>query len=181
MIMSEKIAYPLEGRARDSAVSVPPSYTSAATQAEVPDLSARLQNLSLKGSEREHLPSTDHLTAHLKLLESFYRLREDIGTREGLFGISSLPGHLSPEQQVRIVEKRWAVFVTRAVDRFERWYTTCAPSTSQGISTGPITLRELKAKDFSKVHQSTYTYAFNTDILPPLGEFRELPASKSRD
>lgn len=166
--MSKTLAPPLEGKSRDSAVSVPlPAYPDH----EVPDLSARLQNLTLKGANNSQVPETAHLIAHLKFLEALYKLREDIGARDGLFGIASPREDLrTSENQVRVLEKRWAVYVTRAVDRFERWYNTCAPATDQGVKRGKTTLTDFRKRDFDKMYNRRYSFSFDRDELPPLGK-----------
>ncbi|KAG8630990.1 hypothetical protein KVT40_000130 [Elsinoe batatas] len=76
-----------------------------------------------------------HCIVHLKLLESFYQLRKKIAHHDGLFGIknsmfdAAIPedGTLRNELHALVAERRWAVYLTRAVDRFERWRESIAP------------------------------------------------------
>jgi hypothetical protein len=103
--------------------------------------------------------SADQCIAHLKLLEAFNQLREDVGQTENLFGIAS-PAFKEEETtnsrqhaqspqalaHVRVCEKRWAVFVTRAVDRFERWYDACVPATIGGAPCEKLTGSQCCAK-----------------------------------
>ncbi|KAI4735106.1 hypothetical protein E4T50_14377 [Aureobasidium sp. EXF-12298] len=82
------------------------------------------------------LPSPEDGIAHLKLLECFYRLKQKIASTDGLFDISSdILGKTSqntpPQKDAQddkknmmltlLAEKRWQVYVSRAVDRFAKW------------------------------------------------------------
>ncbi|KAG9588127.1 hypothetical protein KCU86_g8343, partial [Aureobasidium melanogenum] len=87
------------------------------------------------------LPSPEDGIAHLKLLECFYRLKQKIASTDGLFGISSdivqendqntPPKNVHNDQNSMILtllaEKRWQVYVSRAVDRFSKWRYTVEP------------------------------------------------------
>ncbi|KAG9840242.1 hypothetical protein KCU98_g9383, partial [Aureobasidium melanogenum] len=87
------------------------------------------------------LPSPEDGIAHLKLLECFYRLKQKIASTDGLFGISSdivqendqntPPKNAHNDQNSMILtllaEKRWQVYVSRAVDRFSKWRYTMEP------------------------------------------------------
>ncbi|KAF2267846.1 hypothetical protein CC78DRAFT_511594 [Lojkania enalia] len=84
-----------------------------------------LQHLDFTPSPLE-LPTAIECIAHLKLLHAFAKLRHEIGNREGLFGIDI---GAKPDLAERIREKRWTVFVTKAVDRFAIWWETL-PKTS---------------------------------------------------
>ncbi|KAL1296560.1 hypothetical protein AAFC00_000060 [Neodothiora populina] len=89
-------------------------------------------------------PLPDECIAHLKLLECFYRLRQSIGSANGLFGIPDPEGaYAAPAQRpstikphgiteianIRAVisEKRWQIYVSRAVSRFDRWINSLDP------------------------------------------------------
>ncbi|KAH0373092.1 hypothetical protein KCU65_g761, partial [Aureobasidium melanogenum] len=90
------------------------------------------------------LPSTEDTIAHLKLLECFYRLKQKIASTDGTFGISSdiisescqtTPPKDGPHNNktseilTLLAEKRWQVYVSRAVDRFSQWRYTLEPDT----------------------------------------------------
>lgn len=83
--------------------------------------------------------------AHLKLLHAFQSMKEDVGFTDGLWGIwdsmatemKHVPADLvSPDANLgkmtedekkmallsKLREKRWALFVARAVDRYEAWW-----------------------------------------------------------
>jgi len=128
-------------RAFDEATGThPPAYsTEAPPPQQLPtDLSLRLEQLKLGSKSPESQCSTvDECIAHLKLLEAIHQLREEAANRDGLFGISSPQSSESEEgaqKSLRVCEKRWAIYVNRAVDRFTRWYEACVPAT---VGSGP--------------------------------------------
>ncbi|KAI9813014.1 MAG: hypothetical protein M1832_006405, partial [Thelocarpon impressellum] len=105
----------------------PPAYMPAQSGA----LPAGISSLTFNAAG-EPKPTVDQCIFHLKLLEAFHRLRQDVGHTDGLFGIHDrLAQSLSsqtPEQHdvalAQVREKRWAVYVARAVDRFESWWSS---------------------------------------------------------
>lgn len=154
------------------------------------DLDAAFAKLDLSNGARN--PDTDTCLAHLKLLFAFQTMKEDIGYTDGLWNIwdTCADGNMSvledmdveeeidpdPEskglKQKQIVlsklrEKRWALFVARAVDRYEAWWDS--------LSEGP---RLLEA-DFDD--QTSAKYCLFPDaghdkvwtemMLPPLGRY----------
>ena len=146
--------------------SPPPSYAVDDENA-VPNITAAFSNLNLEPSRQ---PTPDQCIAHLKLLEAFHQLREDVALHDGLFGLqddfvpSSLAGRQREAILTKIREKRWAVYVVKAVERFRRWWqTTIEPGAER-----------LKQKDIPTVfRQKVYTghfLAIGKDRLPPLGE-----------
>lgn len=109
-----------------------------------PDMAAGFRNILIGGRMAESFPLVNECIAHLKVLECFYRLRQSIGSTDGLFGICNSVVTDSPiwkEQEVlepanqaqkdrllrRVAEKRWAIYVARAVDRFEVWVRAMVP------------------------------------------------------
>ncbi|KAI1479268.1 hypothetical protein F4774DRAFT_129574 [Daldinia eschscholtzii] len=84
----------------------------------------------------------DMCLAHLRLLAAFQTLKEDIGYADGIWGLFDSRvlsqrsrkskavenGSKLEEETVqglsRLREKRWAIFVARAVDRYETWWNT---------------------------------------------------------
>ncbi|GJN75779.1 hypothetical protein PLICBS_009885 [Purpureocillium lilacinum] len=117
-------------------------------QGNVPDdvdLAASFAKLTLGNQPKD--PDADTCLAHLKLLHAIQSMKEDVGYTDGLWGIwdsraenpledlfgtqGPAPGADEPvptgEDRVkaalsRIREKRWALFVARAVDRYESWW-----------------------------------------------------------
>ena len=111
--------------------NAPPNFNP--DNAEIPpSLTAGFDKLRL--SHDQNL-KREQCIAHLKLLECFYRLRQTIGRTDGLFGISNaILVNLNdgrevddPKVLVSLGEKRWEVYVYRAVDRFRRWRDAIAP------------------------------------------------------
>jgi hypothetical protein len=133
VLTAERNSYPAES---------PPSYysttdTSNSTGSHQvtelpPDLSVRLTGLDLTPSSAK-LQSVDLCIAHLKLLEAFYTLRTSIADTADIFGISAPSAQHSTEKSViKLKEKRWQVYVSRAVHRFETWWMKCVPMTEGG-------------------------------------------------
>ncbi|KAI7536754.1 hypothetical protein KC331_g11296 [Hortaea werneckii] len=113
-----------------SSSSLPPGYD-AENRLDPPDPTAGFSNLVLSNEDKKYnFPTSDEIIAHLKLLECFYRLRQTIGATDGLFGISNslVTGRgidASETEQLeslaKLAEKRWSIYVSRAVDRFDIW------------------------------------------------------------
>ncbi|KAL8817101.1 MAG: hypothetical protein Q9191_008211, partial [Dirinaria sp. TL-2023a] len=118
------LAPPKEASPPPSYTTSPPDITSYA--ASPPDITAAFANLNLRQATVK--PNRDQCIAHLKLLESFHELRENIATQDGLFGIKDdfVPRGLDERDHaaflVKIREKRWAIYVAKAAKRFESWW-----------------------------------------------------------
>ncbi|RSL98792.1 hypothetical protein CDV31_012423, partial [Fusarium ambrosium] len=129
--------------------SAPPPYEETAGAPARPDVDPVASFADLKIDSQPHDPDPDTCLAHLKLLFAFQALKEDVGYTDGLFGIwdSRADGAITVaengevEEHVRadgdvpddeekrkalskIREKRWALFVARAVDRYEAWWNS---------------------------------------------------------
>ena len=111
--------------------SPPPSYSASATQVPPPDITTAFADLNLaESSASAQTPTPDECLAHLKLLEAFYSLRQDVYQNDGLFGINDSFATASTEQErthqlAKLREKRWQVYVSKANKRFEAWWMTC--------------------------------------------------------
>ena len=120
------------------------------------DTISTLSNPVLKGSFS--IPTLSDCIAHLRLLEAFFLLREDISTTDDLYNIRDdfIPPTATEQQKnqllAKIREKRWAIYVTNASLRFDRWWKTCTGSKGGGSKhkAAPLNL--------------------NQHNLPPLGE-----------
>lgn len=160
----------------------PPSYDGPPGQDRPPlpvieDLSQRLNALDLRNGSNT-LNSTTCI-AHLKFLEAVYQLRETVANTDGLFGIATppdpkleKPDPKLADVQIRVREKRWAVYVARAVDRFEAWWKTSIPSTTAGSPVPRLTtkaFRNLKKPEQVALSGSPIMQ-LNRDQLPPLGK-----------
>ena len=144
----------------------PPSYSD-----EDVNISAAFSTLNLSAT-RNILPSSDECIAHLKLLEAFYYLKEDVISKDGLFGIHDdiIPDGVSIETVGDILsrkgEKRWAIFVVKAVQRFETWFQKqIQPSASK------FTMKEMVEKSYQNIAFNARPLKMNADELPPLGKF----------
>lgn len=91
-------------------------------------------------------PTADQTLAHLQFLSAVHTLKEEVGYTDGVFGLHdalaaapddvvSIPLNLPDKQAApasdedrhrarlsRVREKRWALYVARAVDRYEAWW-----------------------------------------------------------
>ena len=109
--------------------SPPPSY---AEDESPPNITAGFANLDLSSPDTK-TANIEQCIAHLKLLEAFSRLREDIGCRDGLYGlyndlVSDSLGEATKSQLLaKMREKRWAIYVTAASMRFEAWWMKVSP------------------------------------------------------
>ena len=144
----------------------PPTYS-----ANPPDLAAAFSNLTInRGSPT---PTPEQCIAHLKLLEAFHQLREDVATTDGLFGINdSLVSTDEPSKNqsailLRIREKRWAVYVARAVSRFEKWWQESVQPDAVMISEKDLTGK----LPFTEEDRRIGSWDITRDQLPPLGMF----------
>lgn len=126
----------------------PPAYAAEQAEAQPPvdvDTTAAFANLSLETNIAQRRLTVDTCLAHLKLLHAIHNLKEEVGYTDGLFGLhDSRAGHdadgfdldaihagkgikIEDAEKVKLAlskirEKRWALFVARAVDRYETWW-----------------------------------------------------------
>ena len=126
--------------------SPPPEYRQQADEVQdydrdnvlqPPDISAGFANLTIDPkSATSKTPTPEQCIAHLKLLECFYRLRQKVGSTDGLFGLNDsivldkglAASDSTPEVLAKLSEKRWAIYVSRAVDRFATWADMLLPN-----------------------------------------------------
>ncbi|WPH00759.1 glycine-rich domain-containing protein 2 [Acrodontium crateriforme] len=125
----------IEKRGYSQLTSALPEY-SAEDAIQPPDLTAGFSNLDFDKVSNTGLPGVNDCIAHLKLLECFYRLRQKIGSTDGLYGINNdvilnasdiIGQEKLPELLSKLAEKRWAIYVARAADRFEQWVNVVLP------------------------------------------------------
>ncbi|KAJ6446867.1 hypothetical protein O9K51_01640 [Purpureocillium lavendulum] len=72
-------------------------------------------------------PDAESCLVHLRLLQAFEKLKNRIGLKDGLWDIwdnraSSADNSL--DVLVKLREKRWAIYVARAVERYEAWWNS---------------------------------------------------------
>ncbi|KAK3290359.1 uncharacterized protein B0H64DRAFT_368914 [Chaetomium fimeti] len=115
-----------------ASLTTPPAYVEPGSDA---NLSSVFENLYLTNSPSDTSPET--CLVHLKLLFAIQAMKEDVGYTDGLWGLwDSRAGPLEQsvqsvaekmqDDQLRILsqlrEKRWALFVARAVERYKAWW-----------------------------------------------------------
>lgn len=110
----------------------PPAYTQNAESAE--DLRAQVAALSVNElASPSPKPNVSQAICHLKLLFAFQTHRNKISSTKGLFDIHDVVPEDTPtgEDSIsqaklllrsKIPEKRWSVYITRAVVRFSVWW-----------------------------------------------------------
>lgn len=160
--------------------TAPPAYTPVAgapppsgppqklSEKELADLNSAFSSLSLPTVVNKIEVNT--CLAHLKLLSAFNNLKEDIGYTDGLWGIHDLPatqgtdGTTDPGAMLaKLREKRWALYVARAVDRYEAWWNTLA---SDPLTIDQMTVQSPKYGEFTN---SNTIMNWLPQMLPPLG------------
>lgn len=114
--------------------------------------------------------TVDTCLAHLKLLFAFQTLKEAVGHTDGLWQIYD--NQVSPDKEGKnlslLREKRWALFVARAADRYEAWWDS--------FHEDPLTEDHMFADtpDYTRFASDApfdlTTFAKRSDMLPPLGK-----------
>ncbi|KAK1973966.1 hypothetical protein LZ30DRAFT_741943 [Colletotrichum cereale] len=150
------------------------------TEADVANITAAFGSLRL-GTQRD--PDVDSCLAHLKLLYAIQTLKDEVGYTNGLWDLwdiraGPLPGSGAEEKGgsskdsedhakvlAMLREKRWAVYLARAVDRYETWWKT--------LSEGRLREAEMRNVDkasekYSKFPEGSDDYPWSVDNLPPL-------------
>ena len=151
-----------------AATAPPPKEVEAPPYEELPpDITAGFASLNL--SPPSKTPTPDECIAHLKLLEAFSQLREDIGCGDGLYGLYDdlvEPGDevLRSQLLAKMREKRWAIYVTIAVARFEAWWLKIS-------NANMLTGRELASSSFTSLPTTASPLQLSMNQLPPLGQF----------
>lgn len=171
-----------------------------------PDIAWAFSNLKIKESANG-FPTPEATLGHLKLLEAFYALKDEVAYTDGAFGLfdSRAPGTEESvagdqpatikrlEALAQIREKRWALYVTRAADRFESWWTKVLTVMDKVFcnSLGPsLGVMRLRTSDLSNLNSwnkfvnepaldkfvndpvlgwKPLKWVWTRDMLPPLG------------
>lgn len=149
-----------------------------------PDISAGFRNIIVGDKTSETFPSVNECIIHLKVLECFYRLRQSIGSTDGLFGICNSVVTDSPiwkEQEEldsasktqkdkllrQVSEKRWAIHVARAVDRFDVWVRAMIPNAK--MASLNITPNDVESESLSeRLSAGSPPFEFTRDNIPPI-------------
>ncbi|KAI9684157.1 MAG: hypothetical protein M1829_003427 [Trizodia sp. TS-e1964] len=143
----------------------PPEYSAA-----IPNINAGFAKLNLASSGTGKLPTPDDCIVHLKLLSALYSLREDVSSKTDLFAISdSLAQVMQPDNPEKglmyVREKRWSVYVQRAVSRFELWYEKCVPSVQNRLKQSDMAPGGRLSGSADLGDQQAYN---DPDKMPPL-------------
>lgn len=160
--------------------AAPPAYSPVAgappptgppqqlSEKDLKELNAAFSALSIP----DHVTKLDESTclAHLKLLSAFHNLKEDIGYTDGLYNIfdtrasKDVDAGADPAATLaKLREKRWAVYVARAVDRYEAWWNT--------LTSDPLTIADMdpKSPKYGEFVNSNTILNWTPQMLPPLG------------
>lgn len=145
-------------------VSPPPSYLASASPETIPDITAAFANLELAPqSLPTQKPTPDQCLAHLKLLEAFHLLREEISQHDSLFGIyDKFATTNDTELLAKIREKRWQIYVSKAAKRFEAWWKICVLPNAKRQSQHAVTL-------ITRTPWEGTIVKFEKHNVPPLG------------
>jgi hypothetical protein len=159
------------------AKEAPPAYsvTDPVPEPTVPiadGLTAAFSNLNIPDTPPA-FPTADHCLAHLKLLNSLHTLKEDIGYTDGLFGLwdakcEVLEGKERDAALAKTREKRWALYIARAVERFEVWWLRylCSLEDCQRLQGSEMVA---SSKNYDKFTSLGKVQKWTTTMLPPLG------------
>jgi len=141
------------------------------------NLTAAFTNLSLS-STPPAFPEPNYCLAHLKLLTAFNALKREIGHNDGLFGIEDRKVEKVEDRKAALdalKEKRWTLYVARAVDRFQDWWLKVLFARD---GQRRITCRQLAQDPVDPLFPVLgKPSAWNSSELPPLGELPSLPLS----
>lgn len=146
----------------------PPSYQA---QPSAPPI----RPLNLSPSIPTASITPDECIAHLKLLSAIADLRDTISRSDGLFGvhdsqIERFGVNNGGEQHMAkalalLREKRWGIYVCRAVERFTVWMERCVRSGR------PATVGEVERGDGLTWVGLRERIPWTVQMMPPLGEF----------
>lgn len=138
------------------------------------DLATHFGALDLKATSI--MPDADACLAHLRLLTAFERLKNRTGLQDGIWDIwdtRAASADNSLDVVVKLREKRWAIYVARAVDRYEAWWRSLGEDM---LLEGQMTKG---AAPGSRYQQFTDTKSMETSMLPPIGtQSRRIPLRK---
>lgn len=142
----------------------PPPYEEVATPLTLP----KLYPSRTAGKPRTSTVTKDQCAAHLKLLAVLAGLRRTVSSQDGLFGLWDIDAMSAaqanrPNLLARIKEKRWAVYTSRAVDRYWRWWLKCVPNSSPRPK-----VSALRNKSYLNVTRAP-PISLDRDFMPPLG------------
>ncbi|KAJ8114085.1 hypothetical protein ONZ43_g4990 [Nemania bipapillata] len=163
----------------------PPAYHDATgkriSAEDIEQLNSAFSSLSVPLIANE--VTVDTCLAHLKLLFALQNLKETIGYTDGIWqiydsrvfpndkGVHVAEGTEELDDETKknlsfLREKRWALFIARAADRYEAWWNS--------FPTDPLTENDMCADDhkYTRFVSDTPTklesFAWDSTMLPPL-------------
>lgn len=123
----------------------------------------------LNSTENDCFPTPGQAIAHLELLTAFSNLRKDVRGRDGLFDLWDNDANSSVTIE-EIQEKRWAVFVTAAVERFTIWWKALTKIADGPKLTVQDTWTHYRPAYLARYQEkSRYSMVQQRQELPPLG------------
>lgn len=116
--------------------------------------------------------STDECIAHLKLISVFADLRDTISSRDGIFDLWDCTASQSDDDSRKrglalLREKRWAVYVTRAVDRFESWFKGNVLEKTVDAGAEGVTVKLIENSKMSMIDKQV-VQPWTPESLPPV-------------
>jgi hypothetical protein len=178
---SKKAAEALGTRDVMSTEDPPPAYD--AEKIPSVDTTAAFAHIIIPAIETNL--TVESCLVHLKLLHAFSVLKEDVGYTDGLFGLwdnwveganidlpqDSIPATSDDAEQKmltlsKIREKRWALFVARAVVRYESWWRSL-----KGNPLHEADMTNADSPKFMNFSKSQERMNWTERQLPPLGNF----------
>lgn len=148
----------------------PPSYEEV--EGSVPRQATLVGDVSRTAGPAQYTTITrEQCIIHLKFLAALSDLRDTVSQTPNLFDIADptpeVFGDAMPDAWARIQEKRWAVYTTRAVDRYAAWWDKCIP-----VSRLPVQLSDLEDPEYNSVVDDEDALAWRSELMPPLGKYR---------
>jgi hypothetical protein len=168
-------AYTVEKHPHTPPKDLLPSYAAEdpINEPSIEELNAAFSNLNIPENPPP-FPSPEHCLVHLKLLNVFHAVKEDIGYTDGLFGLwdsrcEIVEGKDREKLHSRIREKRWAIYLARAVERFEDWWlkVLCPREDGKRLQGKEMVLEN---KSFVQFPETGVAQNWTKAMLPPVGK-----------
>ncbi|EPS41607.1 hypothetical protein H072_4491 [Dactylellina haptotyla CBS 200.50] len=144
-----------------------PSYSEIAPPVELPPAAPPFIAPIISNIYPNVFPTLDHCIGHLKLLHAFSAMRDQIENTSGIF-FATVPGVGEPlTDDLKLKDKRWSIFVSRAVYRFDKWFNTI-PAQRGGVKWHRLALGYTFNNDMEVATLSGKYMPFDSTNLPPL-------------
>jgi len=157
----------------NAATEAVPFYSATAplSQAAEAELNSAFSHLNV-ATTPPPFPEPEHALVHLKLLFALHSLKDEVGSTDELFGIkdSSLEKVQDKKDALAALkEKRWSLYVARAVERFQEWWLKVLCTKEDGVR---LTTKELLSgsETLAKFPEAGQPQVWGTANLPPLGK-----------